>query len=45
VLAKQLNGKMVTADKKLYLALKDSKQWSEYLLWIEHIKHKNTINN
>jgi predicted nucleic acid-binding protein len=45
VLAKQLNGKMVTADKKLYLALKESNQWSKHILWIEHIKHNNTINN
>jgi len=37
VLAKQLNGKMITADKKHYLALKDSKQWGKYLLWIEDI--------
>lgn len=35
VLAKQLNGKMVTADKKLYLALKDSQDWADCLLWIE----------
>ena len=38
VLAKQLHGKMVTADKKLYLALKDSKKWGEYLLWIEDVE-------
>lgn len=38
VLANQLNGKMVTADKKLYWALKDSKEWGEYLLWVEDIK-------
>ncbi len=37
VLAKQLKGKMVTADKKLYLALKDSERWSDFLLWIEDI--------
>lgn len=38
VLARQLNGRMVTADKKLYMALKDSNEWREYLLWIEDIK-------
>ncbi len=37
VLAKQINGKMVTADKKLYLALENSKEWSGYLLWIEDV--------
>jgi predicted nucleic acid-binding protein len=37
VLAKQLQGKMVTADKKLYLSLKESNDWSAYLLWIEDI--------
>jgi predicted nucleic acid-binding protein len=37
VLAKQLKGKMVTADKKLYLALKDSERWSDFLVWIEDI--------
>ena len=37
VLAKQINGKMVTADKKLYLALENSKKWGDYLLWIEDI--------
>lgn len=37
VLAKQLNGKMVTADKKFYLALKESEDWSEHLLWIEDL--------
>jgi len=31
-------GKMVTAGRKLYLALKDFKQWGEYLLWVEDIK-------
>lgn len=35
VLARQLEGKMVTADRKLFMALKDSKEWSEYLLWID----------
>jgi predicted nucleic acid-binding protein len=38
VLAKQLNAKMITADKKLYLSLKDSKQWSDYLLWVEEFE-------
>ena len=38
VLAKQINGKMVTADKKLYLALEKSKEWGSYLLWIEDVK-------
>jgi predicted nucleic acid-binding protein len=38
VLAKQLKGKMVTPDKKLYLALKDSEKWGDYLLWIEDVK-------
>ncbi len=37
VLAKQLQGKMVTADKKLYLSLKESNDWSTQLLWIEDI--------
>ena len=37
VLAKLLKSKMVTADKKLYLALKDSEDWSDYLLWIEDL--------
>lgn len=32
VLAKRINGKMVTADKKLYLALENSKQWGKYLI-------------
>lgn len=39
VLAKQLKGKMVTADKKLYMALKDTKNWSVYLLWVENISN------
>ncbi len=38
VLAKQVKGRMVTADKKLFLALKDSKEWGDYLLWIEDVK-------
>ncbi len=38
VLAKQINGKMVTADKKLYLALENSKDWGSYLLWIEDVE-------
>jgi predicted nucleic acid-binding protein len=37
VLAKQLKGKMVTTDKKLYLALKNSVDWNDYLLWIEDV--------
>ena len=37
VLANQIKGKMVTADKKFYRALKDSEDWSDYLLWIEDI--------
>ena len=38
VLAKQLEGEMVTADKKLYFALKNSKEWGRYLMWIEDLK-------
>ena len=38
VLAKQINGRMVTADKKLYLALENSKEWGAYLLWIGDIE-------
>ncbi len=38
VLAKHLNGKMVTADKKLYLAMKDSTEWESHLLWVENIR-------
>jgi len=38
VLAKRINGRMVTADKKLYLALENSKEWGAYLLWIEDIE-------
>ncbi len=38
VLAKHLNGKMITADKKLYLAMKDSAEWGDHLLWVENIK-------
>ena len=38
VLAKRINGRMVTADKKLYLALENSKEWGDYLLWIEDIE-------
>ncbi len=45
VLAKQLNGKMITADKKFYLALKNSKQWGDYLLWIEDIEINNGLKN
>lgn len=37
VLAKQLDGNMVTADKKFYDALKDSKEWGQYVLWIEDL--------
>lgn len=37
VLAKQLKGKMVTADKKLYLTLEDSDDWRNCMLWIEDI--------
>ncbi len=37
VLAKQINGKMVTADK-FYLALENSKEWARYLLWIEDVR-------
>ncbi|HHJ19880.1 MAG TPA: PIN domain-containing protein [Gammaproteobacteria bacterium] len=37
VLAKQINGQMVTADKKLYSALEKSKKWGPYLCWIEEI--------
>jgi hypothetical protein len=29
---------MVTADKKLYLALENSKEWGTYLLWIEDVR-------
>jgi hypothetical protein len=28
---------MMTADKKLFLALENSKEWGDYLLWIEDI--------
>ena len=38
VLAKKINGRMVTADKKLYLALEKSKDWGDYLLWIEDVE-------
>ena len=38
VLAKQIKGKMVTADKKLYLALENLKDWDDYLLWIEDVE-------
>ncbi len=38
VLAHQLKGRMITADKKFYQALKYSKQWGQYLLWIENIE-------
>ena len=41
VLARQLKGRMVTADKKLYLALKDSEDWGNYLLWVEDINAEN----
>ena len=37
VLAQQLSGKMVTADKKFYLALENHPVWSEHLLWIEDV--------
>jgi len=37
VLAKHLNGKMITADKKLYLAMKGSAEWGSHLLWVENI--------
>lgn len=36
-LARQLQGKMVTADKKLYLALETHPEWSKHLLWIADI--------
>lgn len=36
-LACQLQGKMVTADKKLYLALETDPEWSTHLLWIEDV--------
>lgn len=36
-LARQLEGKMVTADRKLYLALENHPEWSQHLLWIEDI--------
>ncbi|MEZ5536699.1 MAG: type II toxin-antitoxin system VapC family toxin [Thiolinea sp.] len=39
VLAQQLNGRMVTADKKLYLALENHPEWAEHLLWIEEVKN------
>lgn len=38
VLAKKIKGRMVTADKKLYLALENSKEWGAYLLWIEDVE-------
>lgn len=37
VLAQQLDGRMVTADKKFYLALENHPVWSEHLLWIEQV--------
>ena len=37
VLSKQLEGKMVTADKKFYNALQHSNEWGQYLLWVEDI--------
>lgn len=37
VLAKKLKGKMVTADKKLYLTLEDFDDWRNCMLWIEDI--------
>ncbi len=41
VLSKRINGRMVTADKKLYLALENSKEWGAYLLWIEDIRESS----
>lgn len=40
VLARQLEGKVVTADKKLYLALETHPEWSGHLLWIEDVPFK-----
>ena len=37
VLAQQLDGRMVTADKKFYLALENHPVWSKHLLWIEDV--------
>ncbi len=34
-LARLLDGRMVTADGKLFRALQDDPQWREHLLWIE----------
>lgn len=39
VLARQLEGKMVTADLKLYRSLEDHPEWANYLLWIEDVSH------
>ena len=36
-LAHQLNGEMVTADRKLYVSLKGDPQWGRHLLWIEEL--------
>ena len=36
-LTHQLQGKMVTADKKLYLALETHPEWSKHLLWIADV--------
>jgi len=37
-LAHQLDGEMVTADRKFYDALKADPQWEGHLLWIEDLK-------
>nr|CAA6827285.1 MAG: Ribonuclease VapC [uncultured Thiotrichaceae bacterium] len=39
VLAQQLGGQMVTADKKFYQSLEDHPIWSAHLLWIEDVYH------
>lgn len=38
VLAKQVDGQMVTADKKFYRGIQDSSDWAKYVLWIEDIE-------
>lgn len=37
VLARRLDGRMVTADSKHYRALKDYPEWKHHLLWIEDL--------
>lgn len=37
VLARRLEGRMVTADRKHYQALKDHPEWQNHLLWVEDL--------